>query len=455
MVLLDALMVALSLGLAYRTRFEWELFQGFPPGQGREAYIPLGALEVLVVTTVFATRGMYGLRRNASRIDALQQVFIGIGIAALLTLGMIAFAFRDFPYSRSVMAISWLIAVPLVWLARLIEFWFQGKLRRFGFGVDRVLLVGHGEVAEAVLGKLQSAPDWGYRVVGFATGWDAAGGRLDGVPYLGSVEDIHAIVDQTRATEVIIADPALTHQQVVEIIRRLDPRRVSIRIFPDIFQLISTQVSISELHGLPLVSVRDAALRGWRFAVKRLVDVVVSAVVLVLLSPAMLFIALLIKLSSPRDSVFYVQERVGMDGKRFWVIKFRSMRSGAETETGPTWASRNDPRATRLGTVLRRFSLDELPQFVNVFVGDMSLVGPRPERPHFVREFARRIPNYWERHREKAGMTGWAQVNGLRGDTSIEERTAYDLWYVENWNLWLDFKIMLRTIPAMFREHSG
>ena len=312
MVLLDAAMVSLSLVLAYQARFEWALFQGSPPAQGREAYLLLGALEVLMVAMVFATRGMYRLRRNASRIDELQQVFTGIGIAALLTLGMIAFAFRDFPYSRGIMASSWLIAVPLVWLARLIEFWFQGKLRRLGFGVDRVLLVGHGEVAEAVLGKLQSAPDWGYRVVGFAAGWDDPGGRLDGVPCLGSVENIHAIVDRARATEVIIADPSLSHQQVVEIIRRLDPRRVSIRIFPDIFQLISTQVSISELHGLPLVSVRDASLRGWRFAVKRLVDVVVSAVVLILFSPAMLFIALLIKLGSPRDPVFYVQERVGM-----------------------------------------------------------------------------------------------------------------------------------------------
>ena len=455
MVLMDVAMIALSLVLAYGIRYEGPLFPATPPAQGREAYFPLGIVEALVVPLVFTARGMYRLRRNASRVDELQQVVLGIAIAALLTLGVVAFAYRDFPYSRGVMLISWALAVPIVWLARLFQFWFQGRLRRMGFGEERVLLIGSGEVAAAVLEKLQGAPDWGYRVVGFATGWDTPVARLDGVPRLGSVEDVRAIVDHARATEVIIADPSLSQQQVVDVIRNLDPRRVSIRIFPDVFQLISTQVSISELHGLPLVSVRDAALRGWRFAVKRLVDIVISALVLVLFSPLMLLLALAIKLSDPRAPVFYSQERVGMDGKRFWVIKFRSMRPGAENETGPTWASRNDPRATLLGRFLRRFSLDELPQFINVLIGEMSLVGPRPERPHFVREFAHRIPNYWERHREKAGMTGWAQVNGLRGDTSIEERTAYDLWYVENWNLWLDFKIMLRTIPAMFREHSG
>ncbi len=455
MVLFDTAMVVLSLVLAHDIRFD--LFP-LPEGtlfQPREAYLSLAIVEVVLVPLVFAGKGMYRLRRNASRVDELQQVFMGMVLAALLTLGIISFAGRDFPYSRGVMLLSWLLAVPLIWLARLLQFWLQGRLRRLGLGAERVLLVGSGEVATAVLEKVRSVPDWGYQVVGFTTTWSNAGVRLDGLPFLGPLEDIHAIVDRTGANEVIIADPTLDQTQVMEIVRRLDPRRVSIRIFPDVFQLISPQVSISDLHGLPLVSVRDAALRGWRLALKRLVDMTVSALVLVVLSPLMLFIALSIKLASPRSPVFYVQERIGMDGKRFWVIKFRSMRPEAEADSGPRWASRNDPRATGLGRLLRRFSLDELPQFVNVLVGDMSLGGPRPERPHFVREFTQRIPNYWDRHREKAGLTGWAQVNGLRGDTSIEERTAYDLWYVENWNLWLDFKIMLRTIPAMFREHNG
>ena len=188
---------------------------------------------------------------------------------------------------------------------------------------------------------------------------------------------------------------------------------------------------------------RDVALRGWRLSLKRAVDIVISAITLVLISPILLFIALLIKRDSP-GPVFFVQERMGLDGQSFPMIKFRSMRIDAE-QLG-TWTVKDDPRRTRLGKLLRRTNIDELPQFINVILGDMSVVGPRPEQPYYVEEFRKQIPRYMERHREKAGITGWAQVNGLRGDTSIEERTKYDLWYVENWSVWLDIKIILRQL---------
>jgi len=192
------------------------------------------------------------------------------------------------------------------------------------------------------------------------------------------------------------------------------------------------------------LTVRDVAQRGWRLALKRAMDIVGATVGLILLSPLMLLIALLIKLDSP-GPVFYVQERMGLDGRPFLMLKFRSMRADAEIE-GPGWTRPDDPRRTRVGALLRRLNLDELPQLINVLLGDMSLVGPRPERPIYVEQFRRVIPRYMERHREKAGITGWAQINGLRGDTSIAERTKYDLWYVENWSLWLDIKILLRTL---------
>lgn len=189
---------------------------------------------------------------------------------------------------------------------------------------------------------------------------------------------------------------------------------------------------------------RDVALRGWKVTLKRAMDIVGSAVGLVLLSPLMFLIALLIKIDSPGPALFS-QERMGLDGKRFYMLKFRTMRVDAEKD-GPGWTRKDDPRRTRVGAILRRTNLDELPQLINVLLGEMSLVGPRPERPIYVEEFRKRIPRYMERHREKAGMTGWAQVNGLRGDTSIEERTKYDLWYIENWSVWLDIKIILLTI---------
>ena len=201
------------------------------------------------------------------------------------------------------------------------------------------------------------------------------------------------------------------------------------------------------MGGLPLLTIRDVALQGWKLTLKRSMDVVVSAAALVLFSPFMLLTALLVKLDSP-GPVFYVQERMGLDAKPFGMIKFRSMRPNAEDD-GPGWTVEDDPRRTKLGTIMRRFNIDELPQFVNVLLGDMSLVGPRPERPVYVEQFRQSIPRYMDRHREKAGLTGWAQVNGLRGDTSIVERTKYDLWYIENWSLGLDIKILIRTLVQM------
>jgi exopolysaccharide biosynthesis polyprenyl glycosylphosphotransferase len=217
---------------------------------------------------------------------------------------------------------------------------------------------------------------------------------------------------------------------------------------------MASEVSIGDLGGLPLLTVRDTALRGWKLTVKRLVDVGGSIMGLILLSPIMMLLAVLIKLDSA-GPVFYTQERMGLDGKSFMMLKFRSMRPDAESQTGPIWAKINDDRRTRLGTFLRHFSADELPQLVNVLIGDMSLVGPRPERPMFVEQFKRSIPRYMDRHREKAGITGWAQINGLRGDTSIIERTKYDLWYIENWSLSLDFRIIARTLIQIFHDRNA
>jgi exopolysaccharide biosynthesis polyprenyl glycosylphosphotransferase len=223
-----------------------------------------------------------------------------------------------------------------------------------------------------------------------------------------------------------------------------------VRIFPDLFQIIASEVAVSDLDGLPMLTIRDVALRGWKRSVKRLMDIVESAVGLVILSPFMMLIAGLIRLES-RGPVFYAQERVGLDGKPFPMLKFRSMRVDAEQQSGPVWATSDDPRKTRVGSILRRTSIDEFPQLINVLLGEMSVVGPRPERPVFVEQFRQVVPRYMERHAEKAGMTGWAQVNGLRGDTSIVERTKYDLYYVENWSFLFDLKIVLRTAVNIFR----
>jgi exopolysaccharide biosynthesis polyprenyl glycosylphosphotransferase len=264
------------------------------------------------------------------------------------------------------------------------------------------------------------------------------------VPVLGRTDELGKITDELEVDEVLIALPEASRRDLLDLVSQCQREGLAIKVFPDVFQLLAGEVQIGDLDGLPLLSMRDVALRGWRLTLKRGVDILVSGVVLVLLSPLLLGLAIMVRLGSP-GAVFYIQERVGLDGRPFPMLKFRSMRADAETGTGPVWAVRDDPRVTRLGAVMRRYSLDELPQFINVLLGHMSIVGPRPERPEFVREFRRQIPRYMERHQERAGITGWAQVNGLRGDTSIEERTKYDLYYIENWSILLDFKIMART----------
>ena len=279
------------------------------------------------------------------------------------------------------------------------------------------------------------------------------GQQIMGIPVLGGVDDIPDLIEELDVEEVIIGRPELSHQEVLSIISRCERGQVGIKIFPDLFQIIATELSIGDLGGLPLLSVRDVALRGWKLTLKRAVDLVGSAIMLVLLSPFLMLAALIIKLDSP-GPVFYAQERMGLDAKPFWCIKFRSMRTDAERD-GPGWTIEGDPRVTRIGRLFRRLSIDELPQLVNVLMGEMSLVGPRPERPVYVEQFRRSIPRYMDRHREKAGLTGWAQVNGLRGDTSIAERTKYDLWYIENWSLWLDFKILLLTALALIGDRHA
>ena len=230
----------------------------------------------------------------------------------------------------------------------------------------------------------------------------------------------------------------------MQLVSKCQRGRVNIKVYPDIFAYIAGGLTVDEPNGMPMLSVRDVALRGWKLSLKRGMDIVGSFIGLVLLSPLLVLIGILIRLESP-GPVFFCQERMGLDGRPFPMIKFRSMRQDSE-EDGPGWTVEDDPRVTRVGRFLRRSNLDELPNLINVLYGQMSLVGPRPEQPYYVEKFREFIPRYMERHREKAGMTGWAQVNGLRGDTSILERTKYDLWYVENWSLWLDIKIVLRTI---------
>jgi exopolysaccharide biosynthesis polyprenyl glycosylphosphotransferase len=457
LVLNDMVMVALAFNLAYLLR---QLIT-IPPAVNIAPfsdYLGMMVIQVVAMLILYFFSRLYDVKRSMPRLDEFYRIFAATSIGTIITIALTTFLFKnsalelDFP--RVMVIYAWLLTVVLVTISRSLLVIVRNWLRRRGLWTDRLLIVGTGDVGRMILQKVRQMPRLGYQVVGFVDGADLQGEQIMGVPVLGGVDDIPALVEEYEIEEVIIGRPELSHQELLTIVSRCERGKVGIRIFPDLFQIIATELSIGDLGGLPLLSVRDVALRGWKLTLKRAVDLVGSSLGLVILSPFLMLTAVIIKLDSPRGSVFYAQERMGLDARPFWCLKFRSMRPDAERH-GPGWTTEDDPRVTRLGRFLRRFSIDELPQLINVFLGEMSLVGPRPERPVYVEQFRRSIPRYMDRHREKAGMTGWAQVNGLRGDTSITERTKYDLWYIENWSLWLDFKIMLRTIFSVFGDRHA
>ena len=454
---IDGLMTALAFFLAYWLRL-WIKFPSPPVNiQPFPNYLGMMATQVLTMLTVFFFSRLYHLKRGISRLDEFSTIFTASSIGNIMSIAFASLLFKNSPleldYSRGMVVYAWFLTIVLVFLGRVLHNAIRFSLRSRGVAADKVLIVGTGEVGQIILHKIRNSPRLGYEVVGFIDGAPAQKAVMD-VPILGDVDDIPSIIDAYEIDEVIIGLPEASHQEILTVISRCEREKVSIKVFPDVFQIMASEVSIGELGGLPLLTIRDIALRGWKLTLKRAVDLIGSAVGLVVISPLMMLVALLVKLDSP-GPVFYAQERMGLDARPFWMLKFRSMWEDAEAKTGPVWATKDDPRRTKIGAFIRRFSIDELPQFINVLLGEMSLVGPRPERPVFVEQFRRSIPRYMDRHREKAGLTGWAQVNGLRGDTSIAERTKYDLWYTENWSLLLDFKIILRTLIRVFADHAA
>jgi exopolysaccharide biosynthesis polyprenyl glycosylphosphotransferase len=451
LIVSDFIMLRLAFVLAYRMRLIGDVRPG-TPSDPPSTYDELALLCVLVIMVIFAVRRLYIPRRGFGRVDLLYQVGAAVGLGWLAALSFTFFVYRALEPPRLMLVYWALLSIALVWLTRVLVDALLREAHRRGRDLERVLIVGDGEQAQLVEAKIRSAPELGYRIAGFI-GNGSPNPRVQ--PVLGGLEAIPRIVREQAIGEVIIAWAGISHHQLVDIVTGCTRQRVDIKIFPDIFELMAREVETSELTGLPLMRVRDVALRGWMRFLKRALDVAVSWTMLVFLSPWLLLMALLVKLTSPRGPILYVQERVGLDGRPFYMLKFRSMRPDAEAESGPVWAVPNDPRRTRLGQMIRRFSLDEFPQLINVLLGEMSLVGPRPERPEFVAQFANLVPRYRERHMEKAGMTGWAQVNGLRGQTSVVERTEYDLFYVETWSLAFDIKILLKTLAAVIRDRNA
>ncbi len=442
----DALMLSIGFVLGYiaRARLPLPALPVNPPAF--TSYVPMMIVHVLAILLVFYMTRMYHQRRAVSRIDEGYAVAQNVSIGTFLAIAFETLAFKnsafELDYPRGVIIYAWIFGIGLTILGRELHRQIVIHLRDWGLARDNVLIIGAGEAAMTITNRINWSPHLGYNIVGAING--VAEGQLGDVPIIGTTDDLPDVIDQYDVDEVIIALPEASHRELVQLVSKCQRGRVNIKVYPDIFAYITGGLTVDELNGMPMLSVRDVALRGWKLSLKRGMDIVGSFVGLVLFSPLLVLTGVLIRLESP-GPVFFCQERMGLDGRPFPMIKFRSMRQDSE-EGGPGWTVEDDPRVTRIGRFLRRTNLDELPNLINVLYGQMSLVGPRPEQPYYVEKFREFIPRYMERHREKSGMTGWAQVNGLRGDTSILERTKYDLWYVENWSLWLDIKIVLRTL---------
>ena len=468
-VLLDLCFIATAIVVAYWVRFEsgWTpealaLHKGGTPPL--DDYFRLIPLMVTIWLMTLKALKLYHPESNAT-FSAFWTLCKAAGISLIATLAALFFIFHHDAYSRWVMLLATGFSLVWLFLGRLVLHRFRQSIHAQGVGVNRLAIVGSYDArVETFINVLNAKTDSGYEVVGIIDeiavseerrqeGRKDRGPNLSAdsfqLPSLGKSQEVLELVRKHRLDTLFIVSPTVPNDSILQILHACEGVPVQINVLPEFSEFIrNSRNTITFFDGIPALQLRETPMQGGRGIVKRLIDIILSAFALVVLSPFMLIIASAIRLTSPGSAIF-CQERVGRGGKPFKIYKFRSMRADAEEKVGHAWAKSDDPRQTTLGKFLRRWSLDELPQFLNVLKGDMSLVGPRPEMSGLIDTFSESIPHYLARQRVKSGMTGWAQVNGFRGNTSLEERISYDRYYIENWSLALDIKIILKTLWAI------
>jgi Undecaprenyl-phosphate glucose phosphotransferase len=469
-IISDSGLAILALLAAYALRFHaapilalLPVTKGVPPLRN---YLYVTPFVAALVPLAFHLQGLYRLRRGRSRVDDFFAVFVGSILAVVFgivaTLYVQVYFVSEAAKDRGVLEVSqpaWgiflILNTALAYGSRELVRDLLERRWRAGIGLKRILIAGAGELGRIVADKILEHRELGYQIVGFVDD-RASGDHLGyrGLPLLGTLDDASEISRREAVDHLYVALPPEQHLRMIELIENTSREILDVKVVPDLLQVIALRARIEDLDGVPIINVNDVPLQGFNSVVKRAIDIGISSLALLVLTVPLGLIALLVRITS-KGPVFYRQERMGLDGKPFTIVKFRSMSHDAERETGPVWAQQDDPRVTPFGRFLRRSNLDELPQLWNVLRGDMSIVGPRPERPHFVEQFKHLIPQYMLRHKVKAGLTGWAQVNGWRGNTPVEKRIEYDLYYIENWSVRLDLKIMWLTIvKGFFHKHA-
>lgn len=449
-LIMDVLIVIISYAAAWLLHFE--VFNDFGPEVGilpMESYMQALIVIVPAYILLYYYCNVYKPQRTSGYGREIYSIFCAntIGLVAIIVLLYIV-KLND--YSRKMFFIFYVLNIGLTSLSRLIVRKTLRTLRAKGRNLKHILLAGYSRAGEEYINRILGNPEWGYVVCGILDDFVPAGTLYRGIKVLGRIDNLHEILPENELDEIAITLSLKNYDRLEEIVSICEKFGVHTKFIPDYNSMIPSRPYTEDLMGLPVINIRYVPLSNTLNSMaKRLVDILGSLAGIVVTSPVMLAAAIAVKLSSP-GPVIFKQERVGLHSKSFYMYKFRSMEQQKPSEEQKAWTVKNDPRVTGIGRILRKTSLDELPQLFNILRGDMSLVGPRPERPHFVEKFKEEIPRYMVKHQVRPGLTGWAQVNGYRGDTSIRKRIEYDLYYIENWSMLLDIKIIFRTFFTGF-----
>ncbi len=448
----DMVLIGSSWIAAYYLRFEvfvtWPV--SLPEWHPLSRYLTFFPWILISAALTFWASGLYIPDRAQRWTSLIRSVAKSVGLALIISMAFLSL-YRDFYISRLTILLFAVLAPISMLGLRLCIYYYVLNARRKGRNLRRVLIIGAGTAGHRLAKSFESYPWMGFQVIGFLDDH-----KTDQPNVLGKVDEVLPLLDS--ATDpihyVYIALPLEAVGKIEKLLSALSTRLVHVCLVPDLLQHDIINSRITDVDGLPVLHIIDETPMDFRRFVKRSLDIMFSLMVLAIASPLLVLISILVLLSS-RGPILYRQERMGLNGRCFYMLKFRSMPVTAEQASGAVWAKKNENRATPIGKILRKTSLDELPQFINVLKGDMSVVGPRPERPVFIQNFKERIPRYMQRHKMKAGITGWAQVHGWRGNTSLEKRIQHDLYYIQNWSLLLDIKIMIMTVWKGFVNRNA
>jgi len=469
-ILSDIIGILISYFYSYGFRFYGYIIpvnpeKGIP---SIKSYVFIFPLFLVIHMSLFFFQGFYRTRLKRTGVEDFFLITLNTIFTIIVVMGFLNYLnaysrgpaplFKiDFKLSHGFLGIYFISVIFVLSFLRNQIYYFMKRRYARGLDLQSVVIVGAGKMGRAIAQKLVKYKDLGFEVKGFLDDEMKKGEIIpegEGFRVLGPIRDLADVIEGKNISDVYVALDLNNYPKIIEILKIVNKYVVNVRLIPDMFQLLTLKARIEDLDGFPVISIDEPPMRGFMLFVKRTIDVLASFILLVLLTPLLALTALIIRLDSKGPILFH-QERVGLDGRKFMMHKFRTMISGAERKTGPVMSKPGDPRVTGIGRYLRKFSIDELPQIVNVLLGEMSLIGPRPEREVFVEKFREKMPKYMLRHKVKSGMTGWAQVHGLRQNTDFEKRLEYDFYYIQNWSLFLDLKILWKTVRRGFIDRRA